>query len=1102
MSKTFNYDVFISHSSKDKPVVRELAERLKGDGLRVWFDERQIQPDDPTPSEINERLEQSRTLVLVMSVNAFASEWVTLERHTVMFRDPTNAQRRFIPLRLDDAEIVDTLRQFAYVDWRQKSKEQYKKLLAVCQKDKEIAAKPTGQELMILKGHNKVVGNVIVTPDGKNAVSVDKECLMKLWDLKSGDCIRTIKLPLKSSWGLGVTPDSKRAVCGLDNGTIEVWDMQTSQWLLTLKGHADQVPAIEITPDGKKVVSGSTDKTLKVWDLKSGRCLSTIDIGVFSYLTTELAITPDGKKVVVSKGSKEDTLGVWDIETGECLLTLEGHTSEVIGAVITPDGKRVVSSSDDKTLKVWDLKSGRCLATFEGHTSFVYGVTITPDGRRIVSSSSDKTLRVWDLESGQCLTTFKGHTKAVYGVAVTPDGRRAVSASEDHTLRVWELSEPDVVVEPSSSTQYTNAKVLLVGDSGVGKSGLAIRLTEDGFRPTISTDGAWATHMQLKHDAGADGIEREIWLWDFGGQADYRLIQQLFMDETALAVHVFDPQDDNPFEGLGQWDRDIQRASRRPFKKLLVAGRCDRGGMMVSKDRIEGFLRERDFSSFLETSARTGVGCSKLHQQIVENIRWEDIPWTATPRLFKLLKNAIIKLKDEGKVLLRMTELRQQLEMMSPEETFTLEELRAVVGLLVGPGAVWKLEFGDFVLLQPERISTYAAAVIRSVRAHTEEIGCIPEEKILDGKLDYQKIKRLPHDEEQIVLRAMHQTLVGHGICLRENTDKGTQLVFPSYFKRERPALEDYPAILVTYRFSGPLEEIYATLVVRLFHTTTFDMDTLWQYAADFKTPSGKRLGLKMTKKAEGSAEITIYFDPKIPDDTKVTFILYVHDHLKARASEMTMVRHYVCPHCQTPVESYKAVQNRRERGFEDIICANCEERVPLIDLIEQKFASDELKQRARKLEEESRISIDNESKELILMGDAYTIVGASGQIYRQYTNSDHGIDGEIEFKNNEGEASGKRVYLQLKHGDSYLYKRKRDGKEIFTIRKKRHAEHWQAHAYPVMLVIRTSDGQIRWMNVTDYLKRHKGKDTKQIVFDGEPFTALNVAKLRDKLIR
>jgi len=91
--KQFAYDVFLSHNAKDKPAVRELAECLKQDGLRVWFDEWVIQPGDSIPLKIEQGLEQSRTLILVMSQNAFTSEWVTLERHTVLFRDPTNAER-------------------------------------------------------------------------------------------------------------------------------------------------------------------------------------------------------------------------------------------------------------------------------------------------------------------------------------------------------------------------------------------------------------------------------------------------------------------------------------------------------------------------------------------------------------------------------------------------------------------------------------------------------------------------------------------------------------------------------------------------------------------------------------------------------------------------------------------------------------------------------------------------------------------------------------------------------------------------------------------------------------------------------------------------
>ena len=157
--------------------------------------------------------------------------------------------------------------------------------------------------------------------------------------------------------------------------------------------------------------------------------------------------------------------------------------------------------------------------------------------------------------------------------------------------------------------KYTNAKVLLVGDSGVGKSGLASRLSENKFEPTLSSDGHWATQLKLPHSCTGD-IEREIYLWDFAGQADYRLIHQLFMDETALAVLVFNPQSENPVEGIGKWDRDLTRAAQREFAKLLVAGRCDRGGLMVSREAISEFAQRRGFVDYLETRPSSATGAS------------------------------------------------------------------------------------------------------------------------------------------------------------------------------------------------------------------------------------------------------------------------------------------------------------------------------------------------------------------------------------------------------------------------------------------------------------------------------------------------------------
>jgi hypothetical protein len=339
----------------------------------------------------------------------------------------------------------------------------------------------------------------------------------------------------------------------------------------------------------------------------------------------------------------------------------------------------------------------------------------------------------------------------------------------------------------------------------------------------------------------------------------------------------------------------------------------------------------------------------------------------------------------------------------------------------------------------------------------------------------------------------MVQTFLDRSLCARVDTVEGTKLVFPAYFRHDRPDIPEQPNVVVTYGFSGTVDEIYTTLVVRLHYTNEFEIDRLWRYAADFKPFCGGRAGLLLTKPEDDAAELKAYFDAGVTEDTKVLFIKYIHEHLKRHAQDVNRVRSYVCPHCNTPLENKKAIAKRLELGNRDIVCGVCEQRVLLIDLIEDKFASDELLKGVRKMDGEAQIRLDNESLELILVGHAYSTVAEAGHIFRPVPNSDWGLDGEIEFKNDKGQASGERLYLQLKSGDSYIHRRKADGKEIFRIKNPCHAEYWQTHKYPVMLVIRSSDGQIRWMNVTDYLKK-RGTAIKQIVYEGEPFTAINVA--------
>jgi hypothetical protein len=106
----------------------------------------------------------------------------------------------------------------------------------------------------------------------------------------------------------------------------------------------------------------------------------------------------------------------------------------------------------------------------------------------------------------------------------------------------------------------------------------------------------------------------------------------------------------------------------------------------------------------------------------------------------------------------------------------------------------------------------------------------------------------------------------------------------------------------------------------------------------------------------------------------------------------------------------------------------------------------------------------------------------------------------EIEFRNEAGQATGQKLYLQLKSGDSYT-RHKSDGQEIFTIPKKRHATYWRDQAFPVFLVLRNSAGDIRWMEIRKFLRDAEPLPT-QIPFQGERFDVMAVRRQRDKALK
>jgi WD40 repeat protein len=127
------------------------------------------------------------------------------------------------------------------------------------------------------------------------------------------------------------------------------------------------------------------------------------------------------------------------------IRTLEGHSSEVNGVAITPDGCRAVSGSYDDTLRLWDLESGQTIRVLQGHTDTVWLVAVTAEGLRAVSGSKDKTLRLWDLwdlESGKEIATFTGEDK-MGDCAIAPDGQTIIGGEGSGRVHILRLVEAD-----------------------------------------------------------------------------------------------------------------------------------------------------------------------------------------------------------------------------------------------------------------------------------------------------------------------------------------------------------------------------------------------------------------------------------------------------------------------------------------------------------------------------------------------------------------------------------------------------------------------------------------------------------------------------------
>ncbi|MFC1668569.1 AAA family ATPase, partial [Chlamydiota bacterium] len=238
-----------------------------------------------------------------------------------------------------------------------------------------------------------------------------------------------------------------------------------------------EVLSTAISSDGRYIVSGSMDKTVKVWEIENGKQKGEPVVfqdkgrNLGEHSAWSVSFSPDGRYVV--SGSGDGKIKVREIENGKqkgepVVLQDRGGNAHSLSSVMSvsfsPDGRYIVSGSDDKTVKVWEIENGKqkgepVVFQDKGRNLAEYSawsVSFSPDGRYVVSGSMDKTVKVWEIENGKqkgepvVLQDGQGnaHSHDVRSVSFSPDGRYIVSASRDKTVKVWEIENGKQKGEP------------------------------------------------------------------------------------------------------------------------------------------------------------------------------------------------------------------------------------------------------------------------------------------------------------------------------------------------------------------------------------------------------------------------------------------------------------------------------------------------------------------------------------------------------------------------------------------------------------------------------------------------------------------------------